>query len=422
MTATRESVSMWTGNPPDARGMLRLLAHSTGKSFSQDGGGHLDGRKSGCQRWKRAPGNARRNSNEAVSRNGDPISDRQCNFFRVRVRCAHLPNHLAALAVHHFRHQCRSRNGRRQWFHPGARARQPDGGRLSRIRRLHLLVVFAAIELAIGLFGALSLHLFDWVGARTLQLSTTATAAATLALTVLPTVLMGATLPILTQYIVRRGRNVGQSVGLLYCVNTLGSALACFVSAAWLMGAMGMQGAVNVAAAINLFVGLAALFARLSRGVPGCFPADGFRTRRECKRTIARAPSKLHGRAAGCGAARLRSLVLRDLVVSQLPDCPQSGPGFRADLGCVSGRCRRRLLPDAGVFRTRTDATHLLSMLCIIILLSGGIGFLVLPVAAQLATGGIGPLVLGMLTIVFVQTAVAGAAFPLLCHMGNRRR
>jgi len=39
---------------------------------------------------------------------------------------------------------------------------------------------------------------------------------------------MGMTLPLFVAYLVRRDPNVGQHVGSLYCVNTLGAGVACF--------------------------------------------------------------------------------------------------------------------------------------------------------------------------------------------------
>jgi len=62
---------------------------------------------------------------------------------------------------------------------------------------------------------------------------------------------MGATLPILVAYLVRETRNVGGSVGLLYFVNTVGSAAGCFVAAFCLLRLFGQSGSVRVAAAMN---------------------------------------------------------------------------------------------------------------------------------------------------------------------------
>src|SRR5215472_7070284 len=86
-----------------------------------------------------------------------------------------------------------------------------SGGWLSRTSTIPLLVLFGLIEIAIGAFGAISLHVFQWIGARTLHLPGIAATAAVLVLVIIPTLFMGATLPILTQYVVQRTRNVGSS-------------------------------------------------------------------------------------------------------------------------------------------------------------------------------------------------------------------
>ena len=133
------------------------------------------------------------------------------------------------------------------------------GGRISRRRSLNLLVAFGTIELIVAAYGVMSLRIIALVGGYTLHLSTISLTAATLALLFVPTLFMGSTLPILSAYLIRRSRNVGQSVGLLYCVNTVGSATACLLSVLFLMDRLGMQGAVTAAAAINLLVGALAL-------------------------------------------------------------------------------------------------------------------------------------------------------------------
>src|SRR6202035_3188463 len=89
----------------------------------------------------------------------------------------------------------------------------------------------------------------------------TATAAAALALVIVPTLLMGATLPLLVSHLVRRSGHVGSAVGLLYYVNTLGAGAACLACTALLFPFVGMQGAVYVAAAINGAVAAGALVA-----------------------------------------------------------------------------------------------------------------------------------------------------------------
>jgi spermidine synthase len=133
------------------------------------------------------------------------------------------------------------------------------GGWLSRRRDLPLLPLLAGIELAIAAFGIVSLGLFDRVGDLAIGLSLPATAAMALALVVVPTLLMGATLPVLVSHFTRLSGNVGDAVGKLYYVNTLGAGAACLVCTVLLFPFLGMQGSLNTAIAINVVVGASAL-------------------------------------------------------------------------------------------------------------------------------------------------------------------
>ena len=117
-------------------------------------------------------------------------------------------------------------------------------------------LLFLACELGIGAFGIVSLPLIASVSAATIHTSIATTAIAVYALLCLPTMLMGATLPILVAHLHRYYHNVGQSVGLLYCINTLGSAIACFLTAELLFFFFGEHTAVLIAAACNLTVGI----------------------------------------------------------------------------------------------------------------------------------------------------------------------
>ncbi len=89
------------------------------------------------------------------------------------------------------------------------------GGWLSKRRGIPLLPLLGGIELMTGAFGLLSLKIFDRVSAFTIGLPLPATAAVSLALVIVPTLLMGATLPILVGHLVRRSGHVGSALGLL---------------------------------------------------------------------------------------------------------------------------------------------------------------------------------------------------------------
>ena len=135
------------------------------------------------------------------------------------------------------------------------------GGWLSKRPGIPPLPLLAAIELMTGVFGVVSLSIFDKAGEWMIGLSLPATAAGSLALVIVPTLLMGATLPVLVSHLVRRSGNIGSAVGLLYYVNTLGAGAACLLSAVLLFPFLGMSGSIYVAAAINLTVAICALAA-----------------------------------------------------------------------------------------------------------------------------------------------------------------
>ena len=137
------------------------------------------------------------------------------------------------------------------------------GGMLARRYPSRLIGLFVACELGVGAFGLVSLPLIALVSERTLQGSLASVGLAVFALLSVPTLLMGATLPILVSYLFRRYRNLGKSVGVLYCINTLGSAVACFLAADVLFVLAGQRSSVLAAVSCNWIV--AALVLRYAR-------------------------------------------------------------------------------------------------------------------------------------------------------------
>jgi spermidine synthase len=135
------------------------------------------------------------------------------------------------------------------------------GGWLSKRRNISLLPLLAVIETLTGTFGIISLAIFDQVGASTAGWPLPAIAAVNLGLVLVPTLLMGATLPLMVAHLVRRTEGVGSAVGLLYYVNTLGAGAACLLCAVLLFPFFGMRGSISVAVAINAAVAVGALVA-----------------------------------------------------------------------------------------------------------------------------------------------------------------
>jgi predicted membrane-bound spermidine synthase len=125
------------------------------------------------------------------------------------------------------------------------------GGALSKDPRRPVVLLFSAVEGGIGLYGIFSLAILHGVGEATLALAPSLVGLTTFALVLLPTTLMGSTLPLLVAHLTRTNKNVGRSVGSLYFVNTLGSAFASAAAVLVFLGWLGQSGTVRLAAMLN---------------------------------------------------------------------------------------------------------------------------------------------------------------------------
>jgi spermidine synthase len=131
-------------------------------------------------------------------------------------------------------------------------------------RAVRPLRVFALLEAGIGAYalllpmllgaaGGLYDHLFPALPDSFL-LRSSIRFVMSLSLLLVPTVLMGGTLPALGRGLLRRKDRVGLAIGLLYFVNTLGAALGCFAAGFWLLPALGLSHTTWLAAAFNFAV------------------------------------------------------------------------------------------------------------------------------------------------------------------------
>ncbi len=131
------------------------------------------------------------------------------------------------------------------------------------------LRLFAFLELGIGLFAVFFPFLFKGlvslytaIGANTeiheyrLQLVRFFFAFFFL---LVPTTLMGGTLPVIIKYFVRRLSEVGQKVSSLYAVNNLGAVLGGFIAGFFIIRLFGVIASLYIAAAFNLANAVTAL-------------------------------------------------------------------------------------------------------------------------------------------------------------------
>ncbi len=78
-------------------------------------------------------------------------------------------------------------------------------------------------------------------------------------LLVLPTLLMGATLPVLSRFFVRSFADFGRRIGDLYATNTLGAVIGCAAAGFFLIPTLGMRTTVFVAASVNMVIAVVIL-------------------------------------------------------------------------------------------------------------------------------------------------------------------
>lgn len=126
------------------------------------------------------------------------------------------------------------------------------GGRLADRMPLHLLGIYVIIEILIALFGFLSPDLIENVGNMLFTNNELVTATVCYLILSVPTLLMGATFPILVVHVNRSLQNIGESVGILYFANTIGAALGAYLAGFVLIFYIDAAGIVTCAAALNL--------------------------------------------------------------------------------------------------------------------------------------------------------------------------
>ena len=132
------------------------------------------------------------------------------------------------------------------------------GGRIARLSR-NSLMLYGFLELGTAGFGLASPSIIIRIGQITAGTPYPLVFTISFGILLIPTILMGMTLPILGQSFVRHIRSSGQIVGLLYGINTLGASLGSVISGYCLIGSYGLDGSIYVAVGINALAGIVAL-------------------------------------------------------------------------------------------------------------------------------------------------------------------
>jgi predicted membrane-bound spermidine synthase len=138
------------------------------------------------------------------------------------------------------------------------------GGWLADKFSKHRIKIYICIEFGLAIFGFFSLELIETV-AKTIALSGSlslwVTAVLVFTTLLVPTILMGMTLPILSVAFEANSKNMGASVGLLYFSNTLGAAFGAYAVPFFIFPTLDLTQTVMIAACLNLVVAIAASYA-----------------------------------------------------------------------------------------------------------------------------------------------------------------
>lgn len=136
-------------------------------------------------------------------------------------------------------------------------------------RSAHPILLYGLLEAGIGIYALLTPALFSKAEAiyiplhQSLRLSFFAFSLSQFALIfvilLLPTTLMGATLPVLSRFFVRGITGLGRQVGWLYALNTFGAVLGTYVAGFHLIPTLGVRTTLLLAAVANVGIGVLAV-------------------------------------------------------------------------------------------------------------------------------------------------------------------
>ncbi len=282
------------------------------------------------------------------------------------------------------------------------------GGWLSSLFPRRGILLFGLAELGIAVFGLASLALFQAVAERTAGAGLLHVMMLSFTLLLVPTLLMGATLPLLVEHIVERSGHVGFSVATLYFVNTFGSAVACYLCAAFVLREFQMSGSVMLAVLLNLVVGATAYLQgrrEPSRIEPQPVPAPG-----DGATGLPFAMALLLAGLSGFLALGLEIIWFRVFALAS----SDRAPAFALLLSTyLAGLAAGSYLTEK--FTENKGPAATLQTVGMVLLAGGAMSCYLPPLVAALTARGIA--FLAGAPAFFLTAALFGSVFPLLCRL-----
>ena len=146
------------------------------------------------------------------------------------------------------------------WFFGKLADRSRNCLRLYAFLELGIAIAALGSHLLLDQLGPAHRAIFELAGSAPLWFSITRFLLAFI-LVMIPTVLMGATLPVLARLLMKPGTLTGVNLSTLYATNTLGAVCGVLLTGFYLIGHYGIHVPVYIAVSGNLLIGVIALFA-----------------------------------------------------------------------------------------------------------------------------------------------------------------